>query len=187
MKRARNLLEMWDALELEANALLERWANKRGPPAQKVPPQARREQNNLLRILRALIRAGNVRDSNGLWLLVERAMLVEPLQKSIVEHAIDVIPLESKHWDDMSSDERRSVSKIPTADELIGIIAAVMSTNTSIDLSLRGNAAKRLDRWLAEDHAALHRTGTVEPAIGTIRKIIQKVRRALLLRPAKAS
>src|ERR1700722_2094949 len=97
----------------------ERWANKAKLPLpkewrrtdndsleNKVSSQKVKKQNNLLRIIRALTRAANIKEQSSLCDVVDHAPLLSPVQPSIVACVFHAVSWEDKNPSKMASEQR---------------------------------------------------------------------------------
>ena len=168
----------------------ERWANKAKLPLPAewrkkadsstdgaVTPQQRRERNNLLRIMRALMLAAKIQGEASLLSVVAQAPLRAPPDQSAIVQALRAIPLVDKHHDDMSMEEKGIARQIPDSDILVRIIAALVGIEKlRIDLQPRKAGAKRIAGYVDDDHHALGKKTAVEPSIHTIGAVVKKIR-----------
>lgn len=174
-------------------AEFERWANKANlnlPPewARKALPSKtssltsaqRRERNNLLRIIRALLRKAQVQDEETFWSVVHHAPLLAPIDRPTVATVLRTIPLADRHVKEMSPAERSVVQQTPNPEELVGVIAALTCVKKlQINLRQRKGAAKRIAGFVYDDHHALGVESAISPGIDKIEQVVEQIRAAL--------
>jgi len=154
------------------------WRKKADSSTDRAPtPQQRRERNNLLRIIRALMRAAKIQGEASLLSVVAQAPLLAPPDQSATMQALRAIPLVDRQQDQMSPAERGVVRQIPRTEDLIGIIAALISIDTlHIDVRPRHGGVKRIAGYVDDDHHARGDDSTITPGTDMIEGVVKKVR-----------
>jgi len=171
-------------------AEFERWANRENLPLPSewrrkaksstgvvLKPQQVREQNNRLRIIRALIRAAKISDEATLGDVVTRARLLSPVESGIVKGVFHAVGWEDKSPSKRSSEEKKAMRDWPDNGDLIRIIAALISLR-KLKIPKKGGP-KRIDRLIYDDLLARGDPNASAPKIDTIEGVLKEARDAL--------